>query len=225
MAGPVVLDAGRKRRFQKSLLGWYQEKGRDLPWRKTDNPYHILVSEVMLQQTPVERVLPKYKEWLEKYPSFKILAKAPLADVKKEWYPLGYNIRPVRLHRIAKEVTDNLGGRLPSCEEDLLKLKGIGRYTAGAILSFAYREEAPILDTNVKRVLERVFLWKREAKPSQFWVLAEALLPGKGKTYDFNQALMDFGALQCTARKPKCSTCPMKKTCIFYRSLPRLGEG
>jgi A/G-specific adenine glycosylase len=188
-----------------------------LPWRKTSDPYHILVSEVMLQQTQVDRVIPKYHEFLDRYPSFEHLAEAPVADVKKTWYPLGYNIRPERLHSIACETVERYGGQLPNDAEELLSFKGIGRYTAGAIRSFAFNEDAPILDTNVIRVLHRVFIAEGDPKgqKAQLWELSEALIP-RGKGYDFNQAIMDFGAMVCTARDPYCLLCPMKSICKTY---------
>src|SRR5512135_583487 len=117
---PFMPETGMKRRFQQRLLAWYAKNGRDLPWRKTADPYHILVSEVMLQQTQVDRVVPKYHEFLERYPSFEDLADAPVTDVKKTWYPLGYNIRPERLHGIACETVARYGGKLPSDQEELL---------------------------------------------------------------------------------------------------------
>jgi A/G-specific adenine glycosylase len=209
-----------RRRFRQRLLTWYRRHGRDLPWRKTDDPYHILVSEIMLQQTQVERVLPKYAEWLAKYPSFHALAAAPEQDVTRTWYPLGYNIRPKRLQSIAREAVERYGGRLPADEETLLSFKGIGAYTAGAIRSFAFRERAAILDTNVARVLFRVFIadgdLKSHAMKQHLWKVSEALVP-KRDVFDFNQALMDFGAIMCPARKPKCLVCPMSKSC---RSFP-----
>ena len=210
-------DVPMKRRFQQRLLAWYSKHGRDLPWRRTSNPYHILVSEVMLQQTQVDRVVPKYHEFLERYPSFEELAGAPVRDVKKTWYPLGYNIRPERLHSIACETVARYGGKLPSDAEELLSFKGIGRYTAGAIRSFAFNEDAPILDTNVMRVLHRVFVAKGDPKTqkAKLWELSEALIP-PGKGYDFNQALMDFGATCCSARNPACSRCPMTSFCLSY---------
>ena len=211
------LSAVRKRQFQQRLLKWYREYGRDLPWRKTSNPYHILVSEVMLQQTQVDRVIPKYHEFLKRYPSFEELAGSPLKDVKKTWYPLGYNVRPERLHSIACETVERYGGELPRAAEELLSFKGIGRYTAGAIRSFAFNEDAPILDTNVSRVLHRLFIARGEpkAQKAELWRLSEALIP-RGKGYDFNQAIMDFGALLCTARDPYCLLCPMKSFCKTY---------
>ncbi len=216
-AKSVSLGPSLKRRFQQRLLTWYREFGRDLPWRKTADPYHILVSEVMLQQTQVERVIPKYHEFLERYPTFQDLAEAPIDDVKKTWYPLGYNIRPERLHGIACETVERYGGKLPSDPEELLSFKGIGRYTVGAIRSFAFNEDAPILDTNVLRVLHRVFIAEGEpkAQKAKLWALSEALIP-RGKAYDFNQAIMDFGATICTARDPYCLLCPMKSFCKTY---------
>lgn len=171
----------------------------------------------MLQQTQVDRVVPKYHEFLERYPGFEELAEASVKEVKKTWYPLGYNIRPERLHSIACETVARYGGKLPSGVEELLAFKGIGRYTAGAIRSFAFNEDSPILDTNVMRVLHRVFMAKGDPKTqkARLWDLSEALLP-PGKGYDFNQALMDFGALCCTARNPACSRCPMTSICKSY---------
>jgi len=220
---PSLPAAPERRRFRRRLLTWYRRHGRDLPWRRTDDPYHILVSEIMLQQTQVERVLPKYAEWLEKYPTFHALAEAPEADVTKTWYPLGYNIRPKRLQSIAREAVAKYGGQLPSDEETLLSFKGIGAYTAGAIRSFAFRERAAILDTNVARVLFRVFIGKGDPKSHamkrHLWTVSETLVPIR-HVYDFNQALMDFGAMVCVARNPKCLVCPMTKSCRAYPLTP-----
>jgi A/G-specific adenine glycosylase len=213
-----------RRRFRQRLLAWYKRHGRDLPWRKTDDPYHILVSEIMLQQTQVDRVLPKYQEWLVKYPSFEALASAPEHEVTKTWYPLGYNIRPRRLHSIAREAVTKYGGQLPADEETLLSFKGIGAYTAGAIRSFAFRERAAILDTNVARVLFRVFVSrgdpKSHAMKQHLWKVSAALVPNR-HVFDFNQALMDLGAMVCVARNPKCLVCPMAKGCRAVGKPPR----
>jgi len=207
-----------RRRFRRTLLAWYRAHGRDLPWRRTDDPYHILVSEVMLQQTQVDRVLPKYHEWLDKYPSLEALASADEEDVTAAWRPLGYNIRPRRLHAIARESVTRYGGRLPSDEKPLLSFKGIGAYTAGAIRSFAFGQRAAILDTNVARVLFRVFIGRGEPKShamhKHLWTVSEVLVPRKD-VFDFNQALMDFGATVCTARLPKCDACPMSRACSW----------
>jgi A/G-specific adenine glycosylase len=206
----------QRRRFRTRLLGWYRRNGRELPWRVTRDPYHILVSEVMLQQTQVDRVLPKYREWLERFPSLEALAAAPEDHVDRAWRPLGYNIRPRRLQAIAREAVANYGGQLPSDEETLLSFKGIGQYTAGAIRSFAFRERAAILDTTVARVLFRVFVAagdpKQHAMKRRLWAMSEALVP-RQHVFDFNQALMDLGALVCTARKPKCPECPLSRMC------------
>jgi A/G-specific adenine glycosylase len=205
-----------KVKFRRALLAWFAERGRDLPWRRTDDPYHILVSEMMLQQTQVDRVTPKYAEWLERYPTLETLAAADLDDVKATWKGLGYNVRPVRLHGIARETVASYGGALPRAVEDLQAFKGIGRYTAGAIASFAYRQDAPILDTNVRRVLFRVFLGQSTLAPGplerRLWEISARVLP-RGKAWEFNSALMDFGALHCTARAPRCPACPMLAFC------------
>jgi A/G-specific adenine glycosylase len=219
---PIPVPADR-RRFRQRLLTWYRRHGRDLPWRKTDDPYHILVSEIMLQQTQVDRVLPKYAQWLDKYPSMEALAAAPEKEVTETWYPLGYNIRPRRLQSIARESVAKYGGELPSDEATLLSFKGIGAYTAGAIRSFAFRERAAILDTNVARVLFRVFVARGDAKSHamkrHLWRLSETLVPMRDG-FDFNQALMDFGAMICVARHPKCPVCPMAKGCRAYPFTP-----
>jgi A/G-specific adenine glycosylase len=204
--------------FHQELLQWYERNGRDLPWRRTQDPYHILVSEIMLHQTQVNRVLPKYFEWLKVYPTFKALASAPLIEVKQLWKPLGYNFRPERLHKIAQYVVNERDGKLPDTIEDLIALPGIGRYTAGAILSFAFHKDAAIVDTNVRRIIQRVF--GIEGNPlhgkekNRIWQIAEALIP-PGKAYIFNQALLDFGALLCTAQNPHCSSCFMHHICIW----------
>ena len=214
----------QRRRFRKRLLDWYDRHGRDLPWRKTSDPYHILVSEIMLQQTQVDRVLPKYREWLEQYPTLETLAAAPEAEVTKTWFPLGYNIRPRRLQTIARESVSRYGGQLPADEATLLSFKGIGAYTAGAIRSFAFRERAAILDTNVARVLLRVFVGegdpKNHAMKRHLWAVSETVLPAR-RVFDFNQALMDFGAMVCVAQKPRCLVCPMTKSCAAFPFTPK----
>jgi A/G-specific adenine glycosylase len=207
------------RRFQRQLLAWYARHGRDLPWRRTRVPYRVLVSEIMLQQTQVDRVIPKYRQFLRRYPTLRALAAAPVERVRELWYPLGYNIRPVRLHAIARETVARYRGRLPDTADALRALPGIGRYTAGAVLSFAYGRDVAVLDTNVRRVLTRVFLGPRRTArlrgDKRLWDLAERLVPA-GRGYDFNQALMDFGATWCTPRRPRCSACPMRGFCASY---------
>ncbi|ODS52561.1 MAG: adenine glycosylase [Acidobacteria bacterium SCN 69-37] len=219
-AAPLPLpDSTRRRWFRQRLLTWYRQNGRSLPWRETSDPYHILVSEVMLQQTQVDRVLPKYHEWLDRYPSFEALSQADEAEVIRTWYPLGYNIRPRRLHAIARETVARFDGTLPDDEETLLSFKGIGQYTVGAVRSFAFGKRAAILDTNVARVLFRVFVGRGDpsshAMKQHLWALSWAVLPHR-HVFDFNQALMDFGATLCSARKPLCEACPLSRKCRSY---------
>jgi A/G-specific adenine glycosylase len=218
-SAPALPLPAARQRFRRTLLAWYGRHGRSLPWRETDDPYHVLVSEVMLQQTQVDRVLPKYHEWLAKYPTLEALAAARGADVRKTWRPLGYNNRPDRQQSIARETVASYGGKLPDDPETLGAFKGIGEYTLGAVLSFGFRKRAAILDTNVARVLYRVFLGqgdpKSHAMKKHLWAISRAVLPLR-QFYDFNQALMDFGATVCTARKPLCPSCPMKRQCIAY---------
>lgn len=216
-----ALRVPNKVKFQRALLAWFAEYRRDLPWRRTTDPYHILVSEMMLQQTQVERVTPKYAEWLERYPTLEALADAELDEVKDTWKGLGYNIRPVRLHSIARETVRDYGGELPRDAKQLQQFKGIGRYTAGAIASFAYGQDEPILDTNVRRVLYRVFVGAGELRNSameqRLWAISARVLP-RGQAWDFNSALMDFGATICTARAPGCADCPMTAFCRYRRA-------
>jgi A/G-specific adenine glycosylase len=217
---PSCAPPEKRRRFRRTLLAWYRRHGRDLPWRQTRDPYRILVSEVMLQQTQVDRVLPKYEEWLTKYPTLGALAAASEEDVARTWRPLGYNIRPRRLQTIAREAVSQYGGRLPSDADTLKSFKGIGDYTAGAVLSFAFGQRAAILDTNVARVLFRVFVGdgdpKSHAMKKQLWAISRLVLP-REQVFDFNQALMDFGATVCTARNPKCLLCPLADSCLAKR--------
>src|SRR6187401_458602 len=219
MPAPSLPTPPARQRFRRRLLKWYRANGRDLPWRNTADPYHILVSEIMLQQTQVDRVLPKYHEWLAKYPSFGVLAEAPAAEVSETWRPLGYNIRPKRLQSIAQQAVEKYDGKLPSDHDTLRSFKGIGEYTAGAIRSFAFRQRAAILDTNVARVLFRIFVAsgdiKAHAMRKRLWAISEVMVPRK-QVFDFNQALMDFGATICVARKPKCEACPMTKLCASF---------
>ena len=212
--------AERLRVFQRRLLAWYRRHRRDLPWRKTRDPYRILVSEIMLQQTQVERVVPKYHEFLRRYPTLASLARARVAELRRVWYPLGYNVRPLRLRRIAQRALREHAGRIPDSYDGLLAMDGIGRYTAGAVLSFAFKRDAPIVDTNVARLLSRYFgRPRREGRAEaqhRLSRLAEAVIP-PGKGYLINQALMDFGATVCTARAPRCYSCALRRSC---RSFP-----
>lgn len=203
-------------KVHQALLTWYSQHGRDLPWRRTRDPYAILVSEVMLQQTQVERVIPKYHDFLSRFPTLEALAAASRAEVIRAWSPLGYNLRAVRLHEIAQQAVRECGGRLPSDEASLLRLKGLGPYTAAALRCFAFDEPTAAVDTNVRRVLARVLLGEpdgRQLPPREVMGLAERALP-RERAYDWNQALMDLGATICLARRPACQRCPLERLCL-----------
>ncbi|HTK11707.1 MAG TPA: A/G-specific adenine glycosylase [Ktedonobacteraceae bacterium] len=209
-------------RVHSSLLSWYAAEQRHLPWRTTSDPYAILVSEIMLQQTQVDRVLPKYQQFLAAFPTLTALAEAPTADVIAAWVPLGYNMRAVRLQSIARQVISEYAGRIPDTIDALLTLKGIGRYTAGAIACFAYRKPVATVDTNIRRVLHRIFLGLEHPEPkandAQMLTLAEQVLPHDA-AYNWNQALMDLGATICTSNSPQCTQCPMQDSCQAFAEM------
>ena len=199
-------------------LEWFEENARDLPWRRTRDPYAILVSEVMLQQTQVDRVLPYYTRFLERFPTVEDLAAAPTADVIRIWSGLGYNRRAVNLQRAARAVVDELGGSFPDDPAALKKLPGIGAYTAGAIAAFAHERDVAFLDTNMRRVISRVIFGSELARESDAIEAANTLLP-PGHGWTWNQALIEFGALQCTARRPACIICPLRDECAAYPTM------
>jgi A/G-specific DNA glycosylase len=205
-----------------ALLAWYAQEQRNLPWRMTNDPYAILVSEVMLQQTQVDRVLPKFQQFLTTFPTLADLAAAPTADVIATWVPLGYNRRAISLQSIARQVLAEHEGRIPDTIETLLTLKGIGRYTAGAIACFAYHKQVATVDTNIRRVLHRVFLGLEHPAPkandAQMLSLAEYVLP-IGQAYNWNQALMDMGATVCSSNNPRCDNCPLLQHCAAYTEM------
>jgi A/G-specific adenine glycosylase len=186
--------------------------GRDLPWRKTRDPYAVLVSEVMLQQTQVERVIPKWHAWLEQFPTLAALAAASRADAIRAWRGLGYNMRAVRLHAIATQCVAEFGGELPGTVEDLLRLTGIGPYTAGAVACFGFGRPVAMVDTNVRRVLCRIFVGSAAPRTSDVQRLADAMVP-KASAYAWSQALMDLGATVCRAEAPMCLLCPVVGVC------------
>ena len=200
--------------FRRKLLAWFRVAGRDLPWRRTRDPYRVLVSEFMLQQTQVSRVLEFYPRFLARYPDLGALARATPRAVREAWEGLGYYRRAANLHRLAREVVRERAGEVPSDPAELAKLPGVGPYTAGAVATFAYEKAAPAVDTNVRRVLRRVFGCRTARTTTR---TAELLQPRRGKTaWAFNQALMELGALVCTARAPKCGECPVRKYCHWY---------
>jgi len=211
---------GRAPEFRRRLLRWFRRHGRDLPWRRTRDPYHVMVSEFMLQQTPVWRVGAYYHRFLERYPSIESLAAAPTGMVRESWDGLGYYRRAANLHRMAQEVVRDHAGVIPSDPAELRRLPGVGRYTAGAVASFAFERSAPAVDTNVARVLRRAFHPRAPAKAltSRLWATAAQIIPHRGKSaWAFNQGIMELGALICTARVAKCGECPVQSVCATGR--------
>lgn len=210
--------------YQRRLLDWFKKYGRDLPWRKTVDPYKIHISEVMLQQTQVERVIKYYSSFLGKYPTILDLANASRAEVLFMWKGLGYYNRAVNLHKLAKIIVHEYNGKYPDTVNELLKLPGIGRYTAGAILCFGMRKDVAFIDTNIERVLTRLFVIRnhvsRSKQMSRLQNLADTLIP-VGQAWPYNQALMDFGATVCQAVNPKCNICMFTDICVLYRKAHR----
>ncbi len=211
-----MLSAAKKKQIQAKLLQWFKKNKRDLPWRKTKDPYAIWVSEIMLQQTQVATVIPYYQKFLKSFPTMRHLARSDLSRVLKVWEGMGYYSRARNLHRASQIVLNHFHGEIPNTQKDLLSLPGIGRSTAGAILSFAFDKEAPILDGNAKRVLSRLFALSGnpgEKKTEQLlWKISESLIP-RGHSNPFNQALMDLGSMLCTPKDPQCHCCPLHHFC------------
>ena len=218
---PVNIDRATGLAFSKRLRAWYRRNARDLPWRRTRDAYEVLVSELMLQQTQVSRVVSYYGEFLERFPTLWHVARAKPARVMEAWEGLGYYARARNLHRLAVQITG--GGRLPhrrlpSEPLELRALPGIGPYTAGAVSSFAYERRSALVDTNVARVLKRAFaprlIVKSPTGQRVVWQIAESILPRTGRaTWTHNQALMELGALVCTARIAHCQRCPVRALC------------
>ncbi len=214
------LEPERREPLRTRLLEWYDRHQRDLPWRRTRDPYAIWLSEVMLQQTQVATVIPYWERFLQRFPTVEALAAAPLPDVLAAWRGLGYYSRARLLHRAALEVVAHFGGRLPSTAAELLTLPGFGRYTAGAVASIAFGEPAPLVDGNVARVLSRLFEVEGapgdRAREARLWELATGLVHGE-RPGDFNQALMEHGATVCRPEAPLCLLCPVREQCLAYR--------
>lgn len=202
--------------FSNNIIRWYRDHPRDLPWRETKNPYHIWLSEIILQQTRVAQGMPYYLRFVEAYPELKDLALAPEEEVLRLWQGLGYYSRARNLHFCAKQIWYDLGGEFPNTYSELLKLKGVGSYTAAAISSFAFGEVQAVVDGNVFRVLARAFgiesdIASGKAK-KEFEALANQLIP-VDQPAEFNQAMMDFGSRQCVPKNPDCGACPLKNQC------------
>ena len=199
--------------FRRRLLRWFRRHGRDLPWRQTRDPYRVLVSEVMLQQTQVSRVIAYYHRFLDAYPSLHALAAAPAHEVRERWEGLGYYRRAHNLQKLAQVVVAERQGAIPADPAELRTLPGIGRYTAGAVASFAFERRAAAVDTNVARVIRRAF-HPRDGSDRRTWATAEKLVPRRGATaWAFNQGIMELGAVVCTARVARCTTCPVARVC------------
>jgi A/G-specific adenine glycosylase len=206
--------------FAQTLLNWYQKHARPLPWRETTNPYAIWLSEIILQQTRVNQGLPYYLNFIINYPTVQDLANAPDDEVLRLWQGLGYYSRARNLHQTAKYIANELNGFFPDNYTDLLKLKGVGNYTAAAIASFAYKEQVAVLDGNVFRVLARVYGVAEDiASPAgkrKFQELANKLVPADLPDL-YNQAIMEFGAIQCTPVMPDCLFCPLQEHCYAFK--------
>src|SRR5438477_5201840 len=212
----AVATPEKIRAFQRPLLRWLRRYGRNLPWRRTRDPYAILVSEFMLQQTQVATVIPYYHEWLRRFPDFASLAHACENDVLRAWQGLGYYGRARNLHATARTVVDRYRGRFPRSVEQMQQLPGIGKYTAHAVASFAFDQSVPIVESNTARILTRLFDFREsiDSDPGRqtLWQYAAILVP-KSNASIYNSALIDLGALVCVARQPKCGICPVKTFC------------
>ena len=202
--------------FRRRLLRWFRRHGRDLPWRRTRDPYAVLVSEFMLQQTQVSRVTEYYGRFLTRYPSVQHLARAEPDAVRAAWQGLGYYRRAANLHQLARTVVREHAGRIPAAPAALMQLPGVGRYTAGAVASFAFERREPAVDTNVARVIRRAFHPRASGSrgEKQVWTTGAKLVPRAGNAaWTFNQAIMELGALVCTARVMRCGECPVRAGC------------
>ncbi len=205
--------------FAKALMGWYRLSARDLPWRKTSDPYKIWISEVMLQQTTVNAVIPYYLRWIEKFPNIESVALSSEQNILKAWQGLGYYSRARNIHSTAKIVAQELKGVFPSQKDILRRLPGLGPYTTGAVLSIAFDQREPIIDANVRRVLMRQLKIKGKADTAHDGKILKFLLsvmPLKNNRI-FNQALMELGALVCRSKNPSCLICPLRKSCLAYK--------
>ena len=215
-----MVASPRLHHIQQTLIEWFRRHGRDLPWRRTRDPYRILVSEIMLQQTQVDRVLPKYHAFISLFPTVEALAAAAPGDVIRAWAGLGYNRRALNLQRSGRAVIEEHGGTFPDTPEALRQLPGIGPYTAGALACFAFERDVAFMDTNIRRVIRRVFTGPDEAEPQPserelLRLAADAVPLGQG--WLWNQAIMELGAMVCATR-PRCGICPLRGDCQAYQA-------
>ena len=209
------LTPGKVNSLQRTIISWYRKHQRELQWRTTTDPYHILIAEVMLQQTQVSRVQEKLPTFLRSYPTLQHLASSSTAMIIQSWEGMGYNNRAIRLHEMAKRIIMDHNGVIPDNPEALMELPGIGPYSAHAVACFAFRKRVPVVDTNIRRVVTRLFRMTDTAYTSRsekkIWRAAKEILPRDA--YTWNQALMDLGAVICTSRRPLCHLCPVEKLC------------
>jgi A/G-specific adenine glycosylase len=212
--------------FAEKLLEWFAKNRRDFSWRNTRDPYKIFVAEMMLQKTTSRQVADLFERFIKKYPSSSSLAKARVSEIKELITPLGMElIRANRFKKCAKKIVDEFGGKIPDNRIDLLALPGVGDYIANSILCIAFDKELPLLDTNIVRVLTRVFGIEsskaRARTDKELWDKVARLIP-KGKARDFNLGIIDFGALVCLAKNPKCNICPMSKFCLYFKEAGKI---
>jgi len=208
-----IWNKEKTRKFRRMLLGWYHRNKRELPWRSNPTPYRVWIAEIMLQQTRVQAALPFYQRFLGRFPNVEALAAASQEEVLAAWAGLGYYARAQNLRRAAEQIVREFGGKLPQSLETLQRLPGIGRYTAGAICSIAFNQPRPVVDGNVRRLIGRLHGTMRRAPEEFLWEQAADLVPAR-RASDFNQALMELGALVCLPAKPQCSSCPVRNLCV-----------
>ncbi|OLO28213.1 A/G-specific adenine glycosylase [Alkalihalophilus pseudofirmus] len=216
-----ILQEFNTKGFQEQLVNWFEEHKRDLPWRKTRDPYRIWVSEIMLQQTRVDTVIPYYNNFIQKFPTLQDLAFAEEQEILKAWEGLGYYSRVRNLQAAVREVAEEYGGKVPDTKEKISQLKGVGPYTAGAVLSIAYNKPEPAVDGNVMRVISRVLLIEEDigkVKTRTIFERALSKMISKQKPSEFNQGLMELGALVCTPKSPGCLLCPVREYCRAYHA-------
>jgi len=206
-------------KLQKNILAWFQDHARDLPWRKTYYPYHVWISEIMLQQTQMDRVVAYFNKWMKRFPGIDSIAVAGEEEVLKLWEGLGYYSRARNIIKTAKLLSDDYDGALPADHKELMGLPGIGPYTAGAIMSIAFNREYPLVDANIERVFARLFNLDKPVKNKKthtfIWEKAGELIP-QGRARQFNQALMELGALVCIPQNPRCKICPIRTDCLAF---------
>lgn len=211
-----------KKLFSKRLIAWHKKNKRNFAWRKTRNPYKVIVAEIMLQKTDAKKVSEVYGKFIADYPTIEALSEAPLRSLRKKISPLGIHQRANRLKKLATEIVKKYGGKVPSEKKELLKLPGVGNYVANAVLCFAFGRDVPLVDANIIRVLERVFSIKssrpRPRTDKNLWTAMEEMIP-KSMAREFNLALLDFAAKVCTAKEPKHKECPVKSLCDYYKTI------